>query len=104
MKKPAFWAFAVAALALVFCAGLRLFGSEHSLPEGILLIAALGFFFFSGAWYLLERKQAVCVWHRLARVLAALFFLFFAAALIFWLHAGGSSEDVMKGVLEGIYQ
>jgi len=68
-----------------------------------LLAASAAFFLCSGAWYLLERKQAARTWRVLARVLTVLFFLILIAVCIFWLNAGGDSEEQIKSVLEGVY-
>jgi predicted PurR-regulated permease PerM len=103
MKKLALGAWILAALALVFGVCLCLSASDHSLPERIVLAASIAFFLCSGAWHLLERKQAARGWRILTRVLTVLFFLVLIAACIFWLNARGDNEEQMINILEGIY-
>jgi hypothetical protein len=101
MKKLTLGLFITSALAAVFFCGFYLFKGATSLPDLLMLYAAIPLFIISGVLWVLEWKQVSLPWRLALRVLVVFALILWISVFVVWLRAQGDG-GAEQGIIDAL--
>ena len=102
MKKFTLGLFVFSALAAAFFVCFTLCAGTSSLPNDLMLFAALALFGCAAGLWFLERRQAPFPWRLAFRILTAVLLLVWIAVFILWAQSQGGSDFMNPSIPPGL--